>query len=642
MGSLKRPGFFKMTSLFKKPISLRQRLLSGILVVAIAGFTMLIVTTSIYRNLAYQNQRSAITELIGLKVTNILEELSDISKNLGLDLQTDTKLRQAIKSKDLKTIQGFLDMQFDRYFITSGMLRLKDIYVFDNNFGFLTDSIRGNTQTVSNKILCSDMVAIAKKRVGVERLKPMAQLCTKENEALFGVIVPVGSLNPFAYMLIISDPAFSIIQLEQTLGDPIKITRYTGDVVYQSPVWPEEYQLDDFLIASHILRDPNGSTILKTHAARDIEPYRQQLFEHALVIILVSTLIFAIIVAILIYTLKASLRPLDELQLAADKLSKGNYVKVSRTSVPEIDVVIQSFNTMAEETTDLIKKLQSEIFEHKKTEKNLKKHQHDLSLARDQAFAASRAKSVFLANMSHELRTPLNAIIGYSEMLFEDQNLEITKQQLDDLTKINSSGQHLLTIINDILDLSKIEAGKMELNLDNFDLASFINDTVSAIQPTAAKNSNALTVEFAPNIGTIFTDANKLKQSLLNLLDNACKFTRNGQIRLVVEIENRNENDWVQFTVSDTGIGISDEQTRHLFSEFTQADSSTTKSYQGTGLGLSLSQRFCELMGGHITFTSKLGKGSIFSISIPRYVKMKTSVTYSNSSGTSGHYPKSA
>ena len=631
-----------MRALFKNSISLRFRLISGILVVAIVGFTMLIITASIYRNLAYENQRSAITELIGLKVTNILDELSDISKNLDLDLQTDTKLRQAIKSTNLKTIQFFLDMQFDRYFVTAGMLKLKDIYVFDNHFGFLTNASRGDSQTVSDKLLCSNMVAIAKKRVGVERLKPMSQLCTKENEALFGVIVPVGSLNPFAYMLIISDPAVSIIQLERTLGDPIKITRYTGDVVYQSSVWPEEYQLKDFLIASHTLRDPNGSTILKTHAARDIEPYRQQLFDHALVIILVSTLIFTIVVAVLIYTLKISLRPLDELQIAAGKLSKGNYVKVSRTSIPEIDVVIQSFNTMGEEITNLIKQLQSEIFEHKQTEKNLKKHQHDLSLARDQAFAASRAKSVFLANMSHELRTPLNAIIGYSEMLFEDPNLDVSKQQLDDITKIKSSGQHLLTIINDILDLSKIEAGKMELKLDHFDLASFINDTVSAIQPAAASNSNSLTVEYAPNIGTIYADANKLRQSLFNVLDNACKFTKNGAIRLIINMETRNENDWIRFTVSDTGIGISDDQTRNLFSEFTQADSSTTKPYKGTGLGLALSQRFCELMGGHITFTSDLGKGSSFSISIPKHVKRNTSVTYTNKNDTSNEYYKSA
>jgi signal transduction histidine kinase len=617
-----------MTALFKKPISLRLRLISGILLVSLVGFTMLIITATIYRNLAYQNQRSAITELIGLKVTNILEELSDISKNLGLDLQTDIKLRQAIKSADLKTIQSFLDMQFERYFVTSGMLKLQDIYIFDNNFAFVTNSSRGNSYTEYSKLPCSTMLSIAKKRVGAERLKPMSQLCSKQNEARFGVIVPVGSLNPFAYMLIVSDPAFSIIQLEQTLGDPIKITRYTGDIVYQSPVWPEEYQLEDFLIASHTLRDPNGSTILKTHAARDIEPYRQQLFNHALVIILVSTIIFTLVVAGLIYTLKASLRPLDELQTAAAQLSKGNYVKVSRTSIPEIDIVIQSFNKMAEEITDLIKKLQSEIFEHKKTEKNLKKHQHDLSLARDQAFAASRAKSVFLANMSHELRTPLNAIIGYSEMFFEDPSLNVNQQQLDDLTKIKSSGQHLLSIINDILDLSKIEAGKLELNLDHFDLETFINETVSTLQPSAAKNSNTLTVDHPPGIGTIYNDANKLRQCLLNVLDNACKFTNNGKINLYVEAQSRNEVEWIQFVVSDTGIGIGEDQTGNLFSEFTQADSSTTKSYESTGLGLALSQRFCELMGGYITFTSELGKGSEFSISIPKRAKRKNSVTY--------------
>ncbi len=631
-----------MAALLEKPVSLRIRLISGIVVVAIVGFTMLLATASIYRNLAYQNQRAAITELIGLKVTNILEDLSEISKNLGLDLQTDNKLRQAIKNNDIETIQSFLDMQFDRYFVTAGMLKLKDIYVFDNNFGLITNSGRVNNNRPANKLLCSNMLAIAKKRVGVERLKPMSQLCTKGNEALFGVIVPVGSLNPFAYMLIISDPAFSIIQLEQTLGDPIKITRYTGDVVYQSTVWPEEQQLEEYLIASHILRDPNGSTILKTYAARDIEPYRQQLFEHAAVIILVSTVIFIMVVAVLIYTLKVSLKPLDDLQKAAGQLSKGNYVKVSRTSVPEIDVVIQSFNTMAEEITDLIKKLQREIFERKKTEETLKKHQHDLSLARDQAFAASRAKSVFLANMSHELRTPLNAIIGYSEMLFDDLNQDANEQQLDDLTKIQSSGHHLLTIINDILDLSKIESGKMDLNLETYDLVELINETVSAIQPVASKNSNNLTVDFSPNIGTIHVDAKKLRQCLLNLLDNACKFTNSGEVKLVVKIETRNQNEWVQFIVSDTGIGISDDQTRNLFSEFTQADSSPTKSYEGTGLGLALSQRFCELMGGHITFTSKLGIGSIFCISIPKNVTQKTSVKFSSQDDSPENLSKSA
>jgi signal transduction histidine kinase len=632
-----------MTTLLNKPISLRARLLSGILVVAVVGFVMLIMAASIYQNLAYENQRNAITELIGLKITSILEELSEISKNLGLNLQTDVELRTAIRGNDLASIQKILDTQFNRYYVTAGMLKLKDIYVFDNNFEFITNSTQAQAAPPSIHLLCSDMVAIAKKRMGVERLKPMSQLCTKGHDALFGVIVPVGSLNPFAYMLIVSDPAYSIIQLEQTLGDPIKITRYSGEEVYQSPVWPDKSKMDDYLVASHTLRDPNGATIVKTYAVRDIEPYRKQLFDYALMIFFVGTIIYAIVIAAVAYTLKISLRPLDELQIAANELSKGEYVKVAQTSVPEIEVVIQSFNTMAEEITDLIKKLQSEIFERKKTEENLKKHQHDLSLARDQAFAASRAKSVFLANMSHELRTPLNAIIGYSDMLFEDSRDKMDEQQLSDLRKIKASGNHLLSIINNILDFSKIEAGNMEVNLEQVEIGSFVDDITAAVTPLLLKNSNNLTVTCDESIGNMYTDANKLRQCLVNLLDNACKFTKEGQISLGVAIEKLNNSEWVRFSICDTGIGISDQQSRLLFAEFTQADSSTTKNYQGTGLGLALSQKFCELLGGHISFNSTLGKGSVFTVTLPRSVKItKGKEGFHSELDTVNSYSKSA
>jgi len=632
-----------MITLWKKPVSLRVRLISGIFAVALVGFAMLLIAVSTYQNLAYENQRNAITELIGLKITAILDELSEISRNMGLDLQTDNTLRSAIRNNDLASIQKILDIQFNRYFVSAGMLKLKDIYVLDSNFDLIASSSRGKAITSPADLLCSNMVAIARKRVGVERLKPMSQLCTKAKEASFGVIVPVGSLNPFAYMLIVSDPAYSIIQLEQTLGDPVKIIRYSGEVVYQSSVWPDESQMDDYLVASHTLRDPNGSTIVKTMAVRDIEPYRKQLFDHAFVIMLVSACLFGLVLAIIIYTLKASLRPLDELQNAAIQLGKGSYVKVSRTTVPEIDVVIQSFNVMAEEITNLIKKLQNEIFERKKTEENLKKHQHDLSLARDQAYEASRAKSVFLANMSHELRTPLNAIIGYSDMLFEDSQDIINKQQLNDLIKIKASGNHLLSIINNILDYSKIEAGKMEVNYERIDLHNFVNEISSSIQPIVMNNSNQLIVECPTNLGIIHTDSAKLRQSIINLLDNACKFTKDGEIIVRVKAEKLNNSDWIHFSVQDTGIGISDQQSRHLFSEFTQADSSTTKNYQGTGLGLALSQRICELLGGHITFTSQLGKGSTFTISIPKSAKIINDTTDIHSDfGATPNYPKSA
>ncbi len=233
---------------------------------------------------------------------------------------------------------------------------------------------------------------------------------------------------------------------------------------------------------------------------------------------------------------------------------------------------------------------------------------------------ANRAKSVFLANMSHELRTPLNAIMGYSEMLQEDA----VEQKLDgfgaDLEKINGAGRHLLALINDILDLSKIEAGKMELFLESFDVASMIDEVASTIRPMVEKNANTLHIERAANLGAMHADQIKVRQGLFNLLSNAAKFTHEGSITLQVEREVMESSEWIVFRVTDTGIGLSAEQTGKLFQDFTQADASTTRRFGGTGLGLALTRRFCQIMGGDVTVHSFPGEGSVFTIKLPAIV----------------------
>ena len=609
---------------------------------AIAGFSLVLVTGYIYRDLAYQNQRNAITELIGLKITNILDELAEISKIFGMEIQSNAELRNAIKKRQIENIRPILDRQYQRYFVTAGMLKLKDIYIFDENFKFITNTSNVALKNGVDSLSCSNMTAIAKKRVGTQRLKPMAQLCTRNYESLYGVIVPVGTLKPFAYMLIVSDPAHNVVQLEETLGDPIKILRYSDDVVYQSSAWPHESHMNEYLIADHVLRAPNGTTLLKTFAARDIEPYRKQLIDSTIVILIISITIFSLVLGAVMYTIRKSLKPLDELQCAAKELSKGNHARVESTTVPEIDVVIQSYNSMSEEITSLIRRLKNEILERKKTEGTLKQHQYDLSLARDQAYAASRAKSAFLANMSHELRTPLNAIIGYADILFEDAKEAANTQQIDDLEKIIASGQHLLSIIDNILDLSKIESGEISIKPTEINVEKFIREATITITPIVESNHNTLKVNCEGKIGVIYTDVSKLRHSLLNILDNACKFTHHGKITLDVIVEKKNEQDWIRFTVTDTGIGIDDEQARQIFSDFTQVDSSTTKSYAGAGLGLALSKRFCELVGGHISFQSEQGKGSTFVISIPRKFKESIIIDDGNQTIISGKYSRSA
>ena len=297
---------------------------------------------------------------------------------------------------------------------------------------------------------------------------------------------------------------------------------------------------------------------------------------------------------------------------------------------------------MSDEITNLIKQLKNEIMDHKKTEATLKQHQHDLSLARDQAFEASQAKSVFLANMSHELRTPLNAIIGYADMLFEDATRAANQQQISDLEKIIASGRHLLSIIDNVLDLSKIESGELRTDLNEVSLDSLIQELSLTISPIAEFNHNTFTVNCPPGIGTLYTDARKLRQCILNILENACKFTQHGKIRIDVEEENKNGQEWLKFSVSDTGIGISEEQARKIFSDFTQADSSTTKHYAGAGLGLSLSKKYCELLGGLITFVSEEGKGTTFIVSVPKRVKQDISVNLDEIDPSNGIFTQSA
>jgi signal transduction histidine kinase len=232
---------------------------------------------------------------------------------------------------------------------------------------------------------------------------------------------------------------------------------------------------------------------------------------------------------------------------------------------------------------------------------------------------ASQHKSQFLANMSHELRTPLNAIIGVSEMLREDA--EALKQDVEPLDRVLGAGRHLLALINDILDLSKIEAGRMELNLETFPLAPVIADVAKTIEPMATKNGNRLVINCPADLGTIHADQTRFRQSLLNLTSNANKFTERGIITIAAREGQDSGRDWVTLAVTDTGIGMTPEQMGKLFQEFSQASSATASKYGGTGLGLAISRRFCQMMGGDITVESEPGHGSIFTIRLPRIVE---------------------
>jgi signal transduction histidine kinase len=247
----------------------------------------------------------------------------------------------------------------------------------------------------------------------------------------------------------------------------------------------------------------------------------------------------------------------------------------------------------------------------------LARNADELREARDAADSANQAKSAFLANMSHELRTPMNAILGYSEMLMEEAEDLGQEDLIPDLKKINKAGTHLLGLINDVLDISKIESGKMEAFPETVDLDSLIDDVSITAQPLMEKNKNRLSIERGQDLDSVYQDQTKVRQTLFNLLSNAAKFTHEGTVTLRVDRTEQAGVDWLILAVSDTGIGIAEDKIGHVFEEFAQADDSTTRIYGGTGLGLAISRRFCQLLGGDLSVHSELGEGSTFTIRIP-------------------------
>lgn len=608
------------------------------------GVALALYVDSAYRRIALDNQRDALEEIMRLRVGDLLGELEKYSRDLGQAVQNNAEFRRKLKNRETEYLQKYLQQQFHQYFVTAGILKLNTLIAHDAKLNFVVMAISDADDAMQHGgVSCRSLHQRARARTGPDRYKVISELCLSGGYPFMHVLIPIGGFRIMGYLEVVTDPTYSVSKIENQLGMPLLIDYLDQSIAYRSDTWPSDGIPTHSIVARFTPQSGTGKDAFRIAAVEDVSRYEDRLRNTRVALMLTVVVVTMLVAFIMLYFIKkTTVDPLHRLGRHLRRIQRDSQYlgkTISLNGNKEVIALASGLNEMTVELKTLYDELQyanqglkEEIKERERAEEKLKlsrdhledlveQRTMDLAVARDTAIRASQSKSQFLATMSHELRTPLNAIIGYTELMLEDTKDADVTGSAEDLNKVHSAARHLLALIKDILDLTKIEAGKIELELSEINIKELIEDMVYTIEPAIVKNGNKLIVHCSDEAGTILADNTKVRQTLLNLLSNAAKFTRDGQITLQIQKFEENDNEKIVFSVTDTGIGLTKKQMSKIFDPFTQADSSTTREYGGTGLGLAISRNFCQLMGGDLTVTSKSGKGSTFTMVLPVKVK---------------------
>jgi signal transduction histidine kinase/CheY-like chemotaxis protein len=563
--------------------SIRTILGTIISMMGVLALVLALSSGAIHRDLVLNNQKLLMQEMISISAKQRLKDLNQTSQDLGLALQSTEDFNKALSTYNEEQLISILNNQFHQYFVTAGVIDLKQITLLDKNFNVLLESSDGTVFYKDHaESFCSNVFESGAKRTAADRMKIIREQCSYKNKPLNIVIVPVGGLRLKAYLMVTTNPVHNLSSIAQDLGLPVQLSSHS-EKLFESESWPED--INQSIVSSYPLITSSNEDILDIAVAQNTSHLSDALARARIKVLTITGIITLLVVVLSILIIrKTMVAPLNEL---TEKLRNFN-TNTPRiiddhhiSGTKEIYEICEGFNYMAN--------------------------------AQHAAQESDHQKSMFLANMSHEIRTPLTAIIGFSERLYKNSK---SKNWETMLQRIIVNGRHLYQLINDILDLSKIEANQLNIERLEVPICSLLYE----IEPLIGEKARNKELQFDlifdfPVPKLIKSDPTRLKQILINLCNNAVKFTEAGHVALRTSYSK--VKDELTFTVSDTGIGMTEAQMNGLFTPFTQADTSTTRRFGGTGLGLYISKLLSEKLGGDIQVTSKLNEGSQFRVQIP-------------------------